>query len=286
MSKASNRAHARTDARIERSKHRIALFASVLLHALLLLVALLSPPIDLREPQGDAAGGSRVEVDFIGDAPPQPIPSPAPRVVQPTRPAAAPPAASRLQTTPAPQADQPLPPDAFIVVDTPPAPQVPQPSPQPDSAAPAPEATPPPSGQRRAHVRGQPPGMLPQDLAPDNAGLARSSNLERGRRPDASGSGPNLGVGGYHVYYDLSGERRLSEWRDQGMTEIFIPLPGTRQRMVCPLEIALRRGSGECRLLDPDDPEMVSIGDAREVLRMQQVSRLGQVLWRGPGPYR
>ena len=70
------------------------------------------------------------------------------------------------------------------------------------------------------------------------------------------------------------------------MKEIAIPLPGTQYRMVCALEIALRRGSGKCRLLEPSSPQMQAIGDGREVINMIQVYRRGEVVWRGPGPYR
>jgi hypothetical protein len=70
------------------------------------------------------------------------------------------------------------------------------------------------------------------------------------------------------------------------MTELFLPLPGTRRYMVCPLEIALRRDSGECRLVEPDAPELEAIGDARDVITMQRVYKLGEVLWSGPGAYR
>ena len=56
--------------------------------------------------------------------------------------------------------------------------------------------------------------------------------------------------------------------------------------MVCPLEIARRRESGACRLLDPDDPEMSGIGDAREVISMHRVYRRGELVWRGPRAYR
>lgn len=93
-------------------------------------------------------------------------------------------------------------------------------------------------------------------------------------------------VGGYQVYYDLLDEARLRAWRDQGMTELFLPLPGTRRLMVCPLEVALRRESSACRLVEPDAPELKNIGDARDVITMQRVYRLGEVLWSGPGAYR
>jgi hypothetical protein len=128
--------------------------------------------------------------------------------------------------------------------------------------------------------------MLSEDLAPENAGLARSRSIDRGRRNDASNAQPSMEVGGYQVYYDLLSEARLRAWRDQGMTEIFLPLPGTRRYMICPLETALRRESGPCRLLEPDDPELANIGDAREGINMQKVYRQGEEVWSGPGPYR
>jgi hypothetical protein len=93
-------------------------------------------------------------------------------------------------------------------------------------------------------------------------------------------------VDGYQVYYDLVSEIRVRAWRDQGMTEVFLPLPGSRRLMVCPLEIVLNRDSGECRLVEPDAPELTAIGDARDVVHMMRVYRLGEVVWRGPGPYR
>src|SRR3546814_3721726 len=46
--------------------------------------------------------------------------------------------------------------------------------------------------QRPAHTWGQPPGMLPEDLAPVNAGPARSRGTNRGRRNDAASSGTSL----------------------------------------------------------------------------------------------
>jgi len=140
--------------------------------------------------------------------------------------------------------------------------------------------------KRPDRVYGQPPGMLPEDLAPVNAGPARSHAVNRGRSNDAADSGSSMEVGGYQVYYDLLNETRLRAWRDQGMTELFLPLPGTRRYMVCPLEVALRRESGACRMVEPDAPELKAIGDARDVITMERVYRLGEVLWSGPGAYR
>lgn len=271
MSKASNQADARTEPWIDRWQHRIAVLSSTLLHLLFLLLALLSSPVTVTPPQGTAAG-SRMVVDFIGATPPQPAQVRPPSKAPPSKPAAKSPAASRLQSTPVTRADDPVPPDA--------------PDETAQAEAQAPAAAPPPAPARRPHIWGQPPGMLPEDLAPENAGMARSPSIDRGRRNDASVAEPSLEVGGYQVYYDLRSETRLRAWRDQGMTELFLPLPGTRRYMVCPLETALRRESGPCRLLEPDSPELANIGDAREVINMQQVYRQGELVWRGPGPYK
>ncbi|MEZ0472502.1 type II toxin-antitoxin system RelE/ParE family toxin [Luteimonas salinilitoris] len=261
----------------------IAALGSALLHLLLLLIAMLSPPITMTTPQGDAAGGSRVEVNFIGESPPQPTQAP-PAPAAASEPAGASPAASRIESAPVTHADDPLPADAAATSDASTASRIPRPMQRPD--VPAPAASAPPTTQRRSRTWGQPPGMLVEDLAPVNAGPARSPAVERGRRYNASASEPNLEVGGYQVVYDLRSETRLRTWRDQGMTELFLPLPGTRQYMVCPLETALKRESGPCRLLEPNDPEMANIGDAREVITVQQVYRRGDLVWRGPRPYR
>ena len=274
MSKASTHTAAGAEARIERLQHWFAVLFSALLHVLLLLLALWSSPVTVTQPQG-ADAGSRMAVQFIGLTPPPPTVAP-PTIAKPAeKPAAKSPASSRVQSTPSPDAEDPLPPESR----EPPAQNPPQ----------APAATPPPQPQlprRRSHVWGQPPGMLPENLAPENAGLARSPATERGRRNDASAGQPSMEVGGYQVYYDLRSETRLRTWRDQGMTELFMPLPGTRRYMVCPLETALRRESGPCRLLEPDSPELAKIGDAREAIDMQQVYRQGEVVWSGPGPYK
>ncbi|HZH45417.1 MAG TPA: hypothetical protein VEY31_02165 [Roseococcus sp.] len=128
--------------------------------------------------------------------------------------------------------------------------------------------------------------MIEEDAAPMNAGPSSGPAVGRGRGNEASSADASLEVGGYQVYYQLVSEARLRTWRDAGMTELFMPLPGTTRYMVCPLETALRRGSGPCRLLDPDSPQLKTIGDAREAIAMQQVYRRGELVWRGPGPYR
>ena len=285
MSKASSRAEARAESRIERLQHWTAVLASALLHLLLLLLAMSSSPITVTAPQGSAAG-SRMAVDFIGATPPQPVRTPPVDTAAASKPAAKSPPASRVQSTPVPRADDPLPPNAVAKLPELPTPVPPDTPDDAEGQAQAPAAPPPPTPQRRSHVWGQPPGMLQENLAPENAGLARSPAIERGRRNDASAGEASVEVGGYQVYYDLRSETRLRAWRDQGMKEIFLLLPGTRRYMVCPLETALRRESGACRLLAPDAPELKLIGDAREVIDMKQVYRLGELVWNGPGPYR
>ncbi|MEO8365071.1 MAG: type II toxin-antitoxin system RelE/ParE family toxin [Pseudoxanthomonas sp.] len=277
MSTASSQADTKAGAWIERWQQWIAVLVSTLLHLLFLYLMLLSSAVTVTTPQG-SAGGSRMVVDFIGATPPQPAPA-LPVKAASSKPAVKRPASSRLQTTLVRQADLPLPPAA--------------PDEAPDDARDdaqaqvhASAAAPPPTSQRRPHIWGQPPGMLQEELAPENAGMARSASMDRGRSNDASMSEPSLEVGGYQVYYDLRAETRLRAWRDHGMTEIFLPLPGTRRYMACPLETALKRESGPCRLLEPDDPGLKAIGDAREVIDMQKVYRQGEEVWSGPGPYR
>lgn len=241
-----------------------------LLHLLLLLVALLSPPVTVTPPEGATGGdGGSLQVTWIGEAPPSPQPTPVSpeRATPPPTPARAPPAATRIPPPPVVQADDPV---------TPPFVPTPAQADAPEHA----EASP---TQRPARLRGQPPGMRLEDLAPAAAGPARMPAVSRGR---GSGASESLEVDGYQVYYDHVHETRLREWRDQGMTELFLPLPGTRRFMVCPLEIMLRRGSGACRMVEPDAPELAAIGDARQVILMEEVYRLGKALWSGPGPYR
>lgn len=284
MSPAPPHAGADADRRIERLQPWLAALGSALLHVLCLLVALFAPPVTLTNPEGDAAGGSPVQVEYVGDG--TPIPSPAPSDTPPSSaPSEAAPAASRVQTTPVPVAEDPVPPTADTRSDAPVPPRVPPTARRP--SAPSPAAAPPPASRRRGHTWGQPPGMAVQESAPVNAGPARTSAIDSGRsRGTASTSEPSLEVAGYQVVYDTRSERRLREWQAQGMTELFIPLPGTRNLMVCPLETALKRESGPCRQLPPDSPELDAIGDAREVISVQQVYRQGEVVWRGPGAYR
>ena len=282
MSTASTRVQARGQARIDRWMPWIAALISALLHLLLLLLLLLASKPTVTTPQGAVSGG-RMKVDFVGQpreskAPPSPRPSPAPTRVQ-RRPAASP-----VRSTLVRQADQPVPPpDAAAPPDSVAVPDTEEDEAPSQTQAPAASA---PVERRPETWTGRPPGLLQQDTAPNDEGLANSAAINRGSRNDAASGAPSLDVGGYQVVYDLRSETLLRAWKDQGMKEISIPLPGTQYRMVCPLEIAIRRGSGKCRLLDPYSPEMQAIGDGREVINMVQVYRQGELVWRGPGPYR
>lgn len=285
MNEAPRPAGASIHSRIDRLQHWTALLLSVLFHLACLVLAWRAPPMTMDRPQG-ASAGSVTLVDFIGDAPPQPVPSPLPPAA-PEPPADAPRAAARVESTPVPVAAAPvaLPqPDPVQVPPSPRRPARPSPTPQPQAAAaPRPSA---PASRRPGHRYGQPPGMLPRETAPVHQGPDMGIGTQPSRRRDNPSSQPSMDAGGYQVYYDLASERRLREWRDRGMTEVFIPLPGTRDLMVCPLETALRRESGPCRLLPPDSPELERIGDARQVINMHQVYRRGELVWRGPRPYR
>lgn len=264
-------AHARGD-RIQRVAATV---ATLLLHLLLVLLALWVAPLVMTSPDG-ASGGARIEVEYIDL--PHDIPSPPefPRQAQDSTPEPLPappeeqrPDSTRLQVTTVEQADLPPPSEAE----------------RPSRASPPPPGRPSPDRARR-QAWGQPPGMLPDAHAPVNAAPTPSPAVYQGRRYSASPSESSLEVGGFQVIYDLVADTRLREWRDQGMTELWLPLPGVRQLMVCPLETTLRRGSGPCRVVEPDDPALEGIGDARKVISMERVYRHGEPLWLGPGPYR
>lgn len=288
MSLALNRLETWLGSRSERLQSSIAAISSALLHLLLLLVLLYSSKPVVTSPQS-AASGSRVKVDFIGEpqesdqstpAPPSPPPTRASDPVPPAR------AASRLRSTLVDRADNPIPPDAPVPSDSLSARRAPSPSERRNESRPQPPSPSSPARRRPETWTGRPPGLIEEDLAPQNAGLANSPAIRNGRGRDMTANGPSMELGGYLVYYDVLSEERLRAWARQGMKELSIPLPGTRYYMVCPLEIALRRGSGKCRALDPDSPEMAAIGDAREAVTMLQVYKQGELVWRGPGPYR
>lgn len=260
--------------RAERLPRWISAAATVLVHLALVALLLVARPVPPTSDEG-TAGGGRTEVTFIDrphpvPSPPPPAAAPATRVPEPARPAPVErPDPSRLHVVEVQRADQPLPAEAPPTV-------------QPPAAPPAPTRQLPRDGR---HAWGQPPGLQVAPPAPD-PGPAPGPPVAHGRRHRASSSEPGLDAGGFQVVYDLVADTRLRSWRDAGMTEISMPLPGIRQFMVCPLETALRRESGPCRLVEPDDPALAAIGDAREVIAMNQVYRRGELVWRGPAPYR
>lgn len=297
MSTAPVRARPRPDPWVERAQPWIAALLSILLQVLFALILLYAPTPSVNAPKG-APGGGRMKVDFVGGGP---------RTTPPTRTqarAAPPPQAEptpthrqapHVQSALVQHSDNPLPPESTTAhqrtrpqrrppVKTPP---VPQPAPQP---APTPATTvqdQAPSSMRRDNPAwGHPPGFLPEDHADDDQGTASTSQVSRGYGQTPDVNGPSMGIGGYQVYYDLSRERLLQSWKERGMTEVFLPLPGARQLMVCPLQVALDRSSGKCRLLPPDSPELKAIGDAREVIRVMDVYHQGSRVWQGPGAYR
>ncbi|WP_379654217.1 type II toxin-antitoxin system RelE/ParE family toxin [Pseudoxanthomonas sp. UC19_8] len=297
MSDASNPARARTRPWNDRVDPWVGALLSLLLHLLMLWVLLHADVPVVQTTQGAPAGG-RTRVDFIGEstapadpAPPSPRPSrqPTPPTPVPPKPKIArkPPPASRLQTTRVDHAADPL----LTEADTTPAPSatpsppVPAPAQTPPQASTRPPANPPPT-DRRSPNWGHPPGYIAQDSAPENAGFDDSPALNQGRGRDSGMDGASLSVGGYQAYYEPRVEERVRTWMAQGMKEFFIPLPGTEYLMVCPLEIVLRNGSGPCRALPPDSPELKGIGDSRDIINMQRVYHRGELVWKGPGPYR
>lgn len=257
---------------IERLEPVFAALITALLHVLMALVLLYASTPTVSTPQG-TAGGSRMKVEFLGEtSDPSSVPE-----------SAATPTTAPVRSTLVETARNPLPPDAadkpeHVRPMRPHAPVQRRPSRRP----PTPATTQPLSQA----WTGRPPGMLDQDVAPDDDGLGDSDSSEQGYRNDRRGNEPSMEVGSYQVIYDLRSETQLRAWKAQGMKEISIILPGTQHRMVCPLEVALRRGSGKCRMLPPDSPELQNIGDAREVISIMEVYRRGEPVWRGPGPYR
>ena len=261
------------ESRIERWQPYIAGTVSALLHVLMLLILLWTARTMVTPPQG-AAGGSRMRVQYIGDSRTATPPPPSPPPTRPPTPN--PPAATASRQTPPPNTTRR---DAEAV-----QPPEPEPSQQQAPASAAQQA--PPAERHPERWTGRPPGMIEEDLAPENTGQARGPAVNQGTQRDITVAEPSMEVGGYQVYYDLRNEMQVRAWKAQGMKELFLPLPGTKRYMVCPLQTALNRASGKCRLLEPDAPEMARIGDARQVLTIQDVYRRGEKVWSGPGAYR
>ncbi|MCL7714439.1 hypothetical protein [Stenotrophomonas mori] len=259
-----------------------AALVSALLHVLIVLLLLHSSPPLVTTPQG-TAGGGRVKVDFVGEAPATPEPSDTPPAPAPEqRPRPEPRSAPRR----APEARKPVPEARYIEPPAEPEPQ-PQDRREAEAAQPAAASRPPQGTQRHPRTwTGRPPGWQPQDTAPSEHGRTSGPPSDDGYRNDMAAGEPAMEVGGYQIVYDLLSETRLRTWMAQGMKELSIPLPGTTYLMVCPAEVALRRGSSKCRLLPPDAPELQTIGDARQVVTVMYVYRRGELVWRGPGPYR
>ncbi len=284
MSDASVRTGAADAPWDERLQPWFAATFSALLHVLLFFLLLYAAKPTFTPPQGAASGG-RVKVDFIGQ-PRQTVrvqPNPSiPKAARPPR------AASPVLSKPVEHARNPLPPELAAAPDArpDPAPSVPPPEPSRDDDTQRQASQPEPAQRRPETWTGRPPGTLEQERAPDDDGFALTTALNRGNRNDIDASTPSMELGGYMVYYDTRSERRLRSWMAAGMKEIFLPLPGTRQLMVCQAQVALVRGSGKCRLLAPDSPELKDIGDARDAINVIQVYRRGEMVWRGPGPYR
>ncbi len=269
--------------RNERLQRWIAALLSALLHVLFLLLVLYAARQEVvTTPQG-AAGGGRVRVNFLGE----PAESPETQAPPSPAPSAPPKPATREVRKPEPPR-KPVAQAKYILRVEEPQPEAStRPSDTAGKDAVRPPASSPAQAQRRPHEwTGRPPGMLEEETGPAVSGPSRGPANKPGRGHDLDAAEPSVEVGGYQIIYDLLAEERLRSWKEQGMEEISFPLPGLRSRMVCPLEIALRRGSGKCRLLDPADPQMQGIGDARQVVVVVAVYHLGELVWRGPGPYR
>jgi len=263
----------------ERPQRWLSALASVLVHAALVALLLWSSRPVVSPPQG-MASGSRVRVDFVGEPAP-----PAPALPPPATPRQRP----RIPLPPSPPR-QVVDEDRLLVPDEPE--QAPAPPREQVLAPPAPQtaATPPaPASEavRRPETwTGRPPGFIEEEVAPLGNTLQRGAARTGHQGQDLQPGQASMDVGGYHVVYDLLGEARLRGWIEAGMKEVFLPLPGTIYRMVCPAEVALKRESSKCRLLAPDDPELARIGDAREVVTVMAVYHKGERVWRGPGAYR
>lgn len=265
--------------RSERVKRWTAALLTVLLHGLFVLFLMSPPtPITMTEPPGQA-GGSTMEATLIDESNSAPPAEPVPMQRMPVRPKRPKTPRAIAPTPPMPvvQSAIPMPPTLADSSDTPTLPPTTEPEP--------PDATR-DTAERPVIPFGPQPGMVRNDNARANAALAAKLGRNRGRSNNAAPTGVNMGVDGFQVYYDLAEESRLREWRDQGITELFLPMPGTRRLMVCPLEVALRRGSGACRMIEMDSPELEFLGDALEVIDIQQVYHQGAKVWSGPGAYR
>lgn len=276
----------REDVYIKQRERRIGVLVSLLVHVLLVLALLYSSKLELAETESSSSGGARVKVDFLGDAtqddtqppvPPTGAKTPRERP-KPPKPLVTTPVTSPVDTTRVTEAENPVAPDETQ----------PQPQPPASQQAIAPPQNRPPSSPpawRRSAQWGQPPGMLAQDTAPDNYGRTVGTGQRQGNN-QGNAAAPSMEVDGHQIYYDLRNELKVADWQAQGMKEVSFPLPGRRELMVCALEIVATRGSGGCRLMQPNDPALATIGDARDVVNVMRIYRRGELIWRGPGAYR
>jgi len=273
----------------ERRDRWVAVLVTVLLHLLMLLLLLRSNPPVVAAPEG-ASGGGRVKVDFLGEAPPSTRPSDTPPQTKAHQTPRAQPKATTQRRS---EERKPVPQARYIEPPSAPEPeQNPTPAQEQAPAAASQATSPAENVPRRPQTwTGRPPGSLDRTTAPDDYGRSAGQGNDSGRRIDRSAGEPAMEVGGYQIIYDLLSEEKLRRWMDgakevDGKKELSIPLPGTTYLMVCPAEVALRRGSSKCRMLQAGSPELQDIGDAREFVIVMYVYRYGELLWRGPGPYR
>lgn len=289
MSHASSRRPNRAKPWIERLMPWIAALISAAVNLALLALLLYASKPTVTTPQG-TAGGSRMKVDFTGDTdqpaqPTEPSKQPHKQPAKHAHHARSTNAVTVSKRTRQKPRYQEQAPDKHASV-TPPIP-VTQENDDWQSLPQTPAASTNRPVERHPETwTGRPPGSLDRDVADQDSGLVDNASASQGRRNDRMSGQPSLDVGGYMVYYDVRSETTLRAWKAQGMKELFIPLPGTDYYMVCPIQVAIDRGSGKCRLLTPDSPEMKAIGDGRQVINMLQVYRQGQPVWTGPGPYR
>ncbi len=269
---------------LDRWQRWIAASISVLLHVVIVLIILHVAKTTLAPPEGGGLGGARVQVEFINppkqgekrSATPDAGTTRAEKPQPPRPPKKVPP----IQATQVAKADAPIPPKDNR-----------REAPNPADTAGRQGRIQPPAGDPNATRRstapsGQAPGLLARETAPTNNGPDRGTTRGETRGPPAPGREPRMDVDGHQIYYDVRNEDWLLDWQAQGMKELYFPLPGRRELMVCPLEIVVRRGSGGCRLMQPGDPDLPNIGDARKVVHVVRVYRRGELVWKGPGAYR
>lgn len=257
-------------------------FLTLSLHLLMLLMLLNSNPPRVTSPQG-SAGGGRVKVDFVGETPPSKQLVQTPPTTKPQKPSKPRPKSPVRRKT---EDRKPVLEAKYIEPPSEPE-QNQHETPAIAESTQPPAASPPETVQRQPQTwTGRPPGSMERETSPNDNGRAQGPGNRMGPSRARATDGPAMEIGGYQIVYDLLSERRLRAWMDEGMEEISFPLPGSTYLMVCPAEVALRRGSSKCRLLAPDSPELKSIGDARETVTVMYVYRYGEQLWQGPGPYR